>query len=703
MKGNAIPLCAFIEGNKTQYVIPVYQRNYDWLIGNCDQLLSDLRKMDVSKHQTHFFGSIVTAMADGYGNNRLVIDGQQRITTVSLLLLAAIKAVKDEKLPIIHSERVDEAYEVFLKAKFCSSPRKIKLVPIDNDIEAYDRIFNEEEPLIEGSKMTRNYMYFYDKLTQGQPALTFDRLLDAIEGLQIISIELDTNDDAQLIFESLNSTGLALSEADKIRNYLLMSFSLEEQKDCYERYWHKIEEMTDMQPTMFLRDYLTIMQQLQRHVRLNKLYPEWKGYMEKKDRKEELAKMLAYSEYYRKVTTCQLPTKKLSTKLKHINNNETDIANVFFIQFLKYADDNKLDEKEVYTVMDLIENFMARRIVCGVPANSLTQVFCALHKDVLKSIGEYEKEGEPTSFSYSDILTYHLLRRINNFRLPDDEDFMSFILTRDVYHMPKPARVFLFERLENSAGGEYNDVASDMKAGDATIEHIMPQKLTPEWMAMLGKDYANIQARYQHTFSNLTLTGINSKLGNKPFLVKRDGIHTATSVEPGYKDSKYRLTRSVSDCDKWTEEELIARGNEMVETFLRLYPMPKTTFKPLSKSLEEVSLEDDSFDPTNRLLKGFRLFGVDYAEETWKNMMLRVISIVTEKHPDEMDALYDAGQYFYTEKNADPKYCTLISHNRYVWTSMDNRSKLKCLHIMFDKCGIAEGELILLMENGKQA
>ncbi len=473
MRGNATLLSNFIEGSQTQFIIPVYQRNYDWLIENCEQLFNDLVKLSRSTRQTHFFGSIVTTVADGYGHNRLVIDGQQRMTTISLLLLAGIKAVKDGKLNVSCEDRINEAYELFLKAKFCFSERKIKLVPIENDLIAYDKIFNDEKVLVENSKMTRNFRYFYEKLANFQDISSFDNLLDSIEQLQIISIELDVNDDAQLIFESLNSTGLALTEADKIRNFLLMSLSAEEQQYCYKNYWQKIESATGNNPTMFLRDYLTIMQSLQRPVRINNLYFEWKKYMADSNRKEELAKMLNYAGYYEQITTSKLETEKLSVKMRHINNIETDVANVFFIQFLKYAADKTLDEQVIYNVIDLVENYMARRIVCNLPANALTQVFCALHKDVLKSIEEYNRAGIEADFSYADILTYHILRRDGNYQLPKDMAFKESILTRDVYHMLKPYQIFLFERLENSVQGEYNDVATDMKSKEATIEHIM--------------------------------------------------------------------------------------------------------------------------------------------------------------------------------------------------------------------------------------
>lgn len=701
MKGYAKPLHEIICGPQIQFVIPVYQRNYEWQIDNCDQLFSDLVKLSRSNRCSHFFGSIVTSAADS-SYNRLVIDGQQRLTTISLLLLAGIKAVKDGAVEISEESKLDEAYEVFLKAKFCNSERKIKLVPIENDRIAYDKIFNEEDSFDEDSKITRNYRHLYDLLTRKPQALSFDQLLDAIERLQIISIELDSDDDAQLIFESLNSTGLALTEADKIRNYLLMSLTPEEQQVCFKNYWQKIEQSTENQPTKFLRDYLTIQQQLQRPVRQSNIYYEWKKYMDGHDRKNELVKMLDYAHYYQQVTEAKLSTAKLSEKMRHICNIETDVTNVFFIQFLKYASANNLSENEVFKVIDLVENYLARRIVCNMPGNALTQVFCALHKDVLKSIEEYSSANVELDNSYSDILAYHIMRRDGNYQLPRDMQFVESIKTRDAYHMLKPFQIFLFERLENSVHGEYNDVATDMKKKDATIEHIMPQTLNGYWKAMLGDNFEEIQDKYLHTFANLTLTGINSELSNKPFEIKRDGKTIGNEVYPGYKNSKYRLTKSVTSCDKWTEIELQNRCNEIVATFLRLYPLPQTTFKPLPKPVDEVSLEDETFTPTNRQLKGFRLYDNEYSETTWKDMLLRVVKMITEKYPDIVDSLYDKGSYFWTSKTANLDYCTQIGVDKYLWTTMGNKSKLACLRYLFEKCDIAESELVMLLEPVKE-
>lgn len=693
-------LGSFIEGNKVQFVIPVYQRKYDWTTENCDQLFNDLARLSrTAGRKVHFFGSVVTSPADGYGFNRLVIDGQQRLTTVSLLLLAGIKAAREGAIAMTDGSRIDEAFDVFLNAKYCSSERKIKLVPIESDRKAYDSIYHDDEEHFDiHSKMTVNFRHFYQLLTAEPQAFSFDGLLDAIERLEIITIELEQGDDAQLIFESLNSTGLALQEGDKVRNYMLMSLTAEEQKQYFVGYWQKMETLLGDDLTLFLRDYLTIREQLKRPVRQNNIYTEWKKYMEGKDRKSELSQMLDYAAYYRKVTHATLSTDRLSQKMRHICNIGSDVANSFFVQFLRYADQNQLSADEVYRVIDVIENFMARRIVCNMPGNALTQVFCALHRDVMRSMEEYCNAGLPMTCTYSDILSYHILRRDGNYGIPHDTQFVEAIRTRDAYHMLKPFQIFLFERLENAMPGEYNDVATEMRNKQATIEHIMPQTLSREWKEMLGDRWEEVQERYLHTFANLTLTGINSELSNKPFNVKRDGKREGDDIQPGYKDSKYRMTRDVTLCDKWTKTEIEHRADKMVSTFLKLYPMLTTTFKPLPKPVEEVSLNDETFSPTGRLLKGFRLWGVDYDYTAWKSMLLQVVRLVMGRYPDIVNSLYDKEGFFWTSQHADTHYCTKLEDDKYLWTSMDNRSKLRCLRYLFEKCGIDESELVFLLE-----
>ena len=710
MKGTAMPLQQVWGNGLTQLVIPVYQRNYAWKIENCNQLFADLMKLKDSKRNRHFFGSIVTSPA-GSSRDILIIDGQQRLTTTSLLMLAAIKAVKDGKMKCIQNSLVEQTNDTMLTAKYAAHPTyKLKLLPIEQDRLAYERLFTyDANQFIHSSKVTQNFNTFYEKLTTTPQPFTFDELYDVVDRLQVICIDLDNDDDPQLIFESLNSTGLALEEADKIRNYLLMSLAPTQQEECFKEYWHKIQIATNGSPTMFLRDYITISDNLLRPVKLNGLYFHWKKYMAQdgRNRISELSSMLDYVRYYQMINIAQISllqngqwikNERLSKKMAQLRNLDTDVINVFLVSFIKYAIENNFTENEIWKVLDLVEGYLARRIICSMSSNSLTQTFCALHRDVLRSISEYVKAGQPLSTPYHEILAYHILRREGNFRIPRDEMFSEAILSRNVYQMPKSAQHFLFERLENFNHTEFIDVKKQMMNGEATIEHIMPQTLTSIWRKELGDDAETIHAQFLHTFANLTLTGVNSELSNHSFADKKNGKMMNGQFINGYQGSIYRLTQELVSYDTWNLSSLEQRANKIRSKFLTLYPLPSTTFKPLPKPQEEISLDQEDFNPTNRGLIGYRLFGEDHQQTYWVDMLIDVVKELYLRYPDALEAAAQKDVWVHNIMQDDEKKYHKISEACYLWKNANNRNKLAGLRYLFDELDIAYGDLVLYIE-----
>ena len=261
MTGSKISMLSFMEGANKKYIIPVYQRKYDWKNENCRQLYDDLVKIINDKRNSHFFGSIVTSVVGiGGGIEYHIIDGQQRLTTITLILLAIKNLIEKG---IIHSNKKnlnEEINQHFLIDHGSEENIKIKLMPVKSDREALIKLFGDEEDYDQSSHLTINYKYFYDRLSKEE--LQIDEIFAALKKLEIICITLDNGDNAQLIFESLNSTGLALTEGDKIRNYILMGLSPYEQDKYYDNYWKKIEECTNFDVSDFVRDYLSIKQQM---------------------------------------------------------------------------------------------------------------------------------------------------------------------------------------------------------------------------------------------------------------------------------------------------------------------------------------------------------------------------------------------------------------------------------------------------------
>ncbi len=242
MKGEDKKLVRFFEGSDKRFIIPLYQRNYDWEIKHCRHLFADLVKLHEDKRRSHFFGSIVTSRANDVNDDYLVIDGQQRITTISLLLIAMVNAAKAGDLAYDDERKIAMIYRTYIVDEYQDDERKVKLKPIKNDMKAFDALIYEPEKHVRESNVTRNYEFFYNELKSC--TLKLEELFESIKKLVVIDIRLEREDDAQLIFESLNSTGLDLSEADKIRNFLLMSMTNEEQEHCYEKYWNRIEIYT---------------------------------------------------------------------------------------------------------------------------------------------------------------------------------------------------------------------------------------------------------------------------------------------------------------------------------------------------------------------------------------------------------------------------------------------------------------------------
>ena len=586
MKGDAQPLIKFFDGSDKRFIIPLYQRNYDWKEDNCEQLFQDLLKMHHSNRKSHFFGSIVSSIQAGT-EDRFIIDGQQRITTVSLLLIAMVNAFKVGDIQATDGKLVDKIFKRYLVDEYQEDERKVKLKPIKKDMDAFDALlYKPKEQYLKGSNVTRNYEFFYDKIVKS--GLTMDELFETIKKLEVINIKLDEDDDPQLIFESLNSTGLDLSEADKIRNYLLMSLAPAEQDDLYTRYWNPIEESTKYDPSSFVRDYLTMKQG--KIGRIDKIYFIFKEYAENEriGRAELLEEMHHYAKIYSQIDNANMGTEKINRKLNQVRTLDSTVAYPFYMAFFDYAEKNGLSDEEKYRVLDIVEAYWARRIICNLPSNALNKVFATLHRDVLNNMN---KAVEGTNPTYTEVLIYLLLKKGRSSVFPKDDEVKEDFATRQVYKMPANLRMFILERMENRDSKECHDVVKQLTEKTISIEHIMPQTLSDKWKDALGEEWERIHQQYLHTMANLTLTGYNSQYSNLAFLEKRD-------MEKGFNDSAFRLNNYVKSCNQWTEVEMKQRQHDLLEVFMRLWPMPSTTFEPAKREIESASIEDDDYEFT---------------------------------------------------------------------------------------------------------
>lgn len=680
MKGDAQPLIKFFDGSDKRFIIPLYQRNYDWKEENCEQLFQDLLKLHHSERKNHFFGSIVSNIQSGT-EDRLIIDGQQRITTVSLMLIAMVNAYKVGDIQATDSKLVDKIFKRYLVDEYQEDERKVKLKPIKKDMDAFDSLlYKPKDQYIKGSNVTRNYEFFYDKIIKS--GLTMDELFETIKKLEVINIKLDEDDDPQLIFESLNSTGLDLSEADKIRNYLLMSLAPAEQDDLYTRYWNPIEESTKYDPSSFVRDYLTMKQG--KIGRIDKIYFIFKEYAENEmaSRAELLEEMYHYAKIYAQIDNADMGSDKIDRKLNQVRTLDSTVAYPFYMAFFDYAEKNSLSDEEKYRVLDIVESYWARRIICNLPSNALNKVFATLHRDIINNLS---KAIEGTNPTYTDVLIYLLLKKGRSSVFPKDDEVKEDFATRQVYKMPTNLRMFILERMENRDSNECHDVVKQLTEKTVSIEHIMPQTLSDKWKEALGEEWERIHQQYLHTMANLTLTGYNSQYSNLTFIEKRD-------MEKGFNDSAFRLNNYVKSCSQWTEAEMKQRQHDLLDVFMHLWPMPSTTFEPAKREIESASLDDDDYEFTGKKIQGYFYHNVHYTVNTWKEMLIQMCNHVLLEKRSSIEWLCANEEHGFS--HTPETWRKKLAPGLYVWTDNSTYTKINILRGMLNECNIPASELV---------
>ena len=687
---DATKISDYFYGAKTLFIIPLYQRKYAWQQKHCVRLFEDLKKIHKEGIYSHFFGSIVSTKADEHEDDLLIIDGQQRITTLSLLIMAGINAVANGDMQK-GDEDIEEVRKNYLYAARRRVDRQIKLKPIEGDLEAYDALFtNNPGKYIKNCGITSNYQLFYQMIKASD--LTFTDLIESIERLIIIDICLDSKDNPQLIFESLNSCGKDLEEADKVRNYLLMSLAPTEQEEYYHSYWSKIEKLTDGEPTMFIRDYLTIEKGTISNI--EELYFDFKSYDGDGhiERRELLEKMLKFARYYKQITKGETGNPRIDRKLKQIANIGTTVHLPFFLSFFDYANVNELNEDEVYEVLDVIENYWARRIICNYPANALQKMFATLHTDIKKIYKRHEEREMKLTLPYSQILKFVLLKKQGTVSFPTNNEVREMFPIRQIYRIPSNYRYFLFERMENENSPEANDtIVSKMQSGEFTIEHIMPQTLTSQWKQELGDDWENIYTMYLHTFANLTLTGFNTSYSNHLFMEKKKGyIDRKGNKIDGFDNSAFRLSNYLKQCTKWTLDEIKERQDILLSNFMHLWPMITSNYTPLEKEYELVSFDNEEYKLTNRMILGFRYREERYAVYNWKDMLVQVCKLMYNENPSMMTYVASKDYWMHDEERKDR---SKIADNCYVYSSCSTNTKRSVLNYLFRELGISSNIL----------
>ena len=573
-KGNIYEI---LNGNK-QFLIPVYQRYYSWDIEQCKRLWNDIVEMQKKGKAGHFVGSIVNiaeqAMPTGV-QKYMIIDGQQRMTTLSLLLLALRDyAIKNPEDTTINARRIDN---MLLKNEYESGDERYKLLLTETDRDILMRL-GEEKPIPDDtrSKLLDNYKFFAGKIADKelQPAEVYE----SIGKLQIVNITLDRSvDDAQAIFESLNSTGKELSESDLIRNYVLMGLEPTEQTYVYEHLWRPMEllfvyETQDSVMDRFFRDYLTM--KITRIPKQDRVYEEFKLYhlnCEFSTIRELCQDLLTYAKYYTDMVFKRSSNPALKSLYEDINDLRMEVSYPFLLKVHNDYAEGIISEDDLKLIIRLCISYVFRRSICDIPTNSLNKTFATLKNEI-----------KPDDYVNS-IKAFFVMR--NDYKeFPDDDKFAAAFVSRDIYTMR--SRNFILSHLEN-----YGNKAPII-IENYTIEHIMPQNssLSPEWQQMLGAKWREVQKTYLHTIGNLTLTAYNSEMSDHPFMVKMD-------MEGGFKESALRLNAYVVKLNEWNEQTIKERAALLADKAKQIWAYPDMTaaelapYQTVEKPAERYSLE----------------------------------------------------------------------------------------------------------------
>ena len=567
---------------KTFFAIPVYQRDYNWQEKHCKQLFEDIlnvgKDIDIT---SHFIGSIVYIHEGVYGIGEkefYVIDGQQRMITITLLHIALYHRLKESK-----EEYADEIYELYLVNKFSKRDIKLKLLPPEENLNILNKILEENWEELEDYQdrnIVKNYKFFKEIISNYSNE-EIEYLLAGLDKIIYVDIALEKDkDDPQKIFESLNSTGLDLSQGDLIRNYILMDLEREKQNLVYKNLWLPIENNCKISlgneiknyVSDFIRDYLTLKNG--KIPSKPKVFEEFKEFYNKNN-DEQLEDIKNFSEEYSHIIKPNTEKDKdIRKELKNLKVLDQTVINTFLIGILRDYRENKIVKNEILEILKLLQSYIWRRFITEKPSNALNKIFQGMYLRISKDQKYYKSLEES----------------LLNQDFPTDDELKEALKTKNVYKDKEKLR-YVFKELENYNHNELIDFENEK----ITIEHIFPQKPNKSWKEKYSDYELEEMKTFKDTISNLTLTGSNANLGNKSFLEKRnDDIH-------GYKNSKLYLNKYLGKLNEWNLSAMEGRFEELFKNIIKIWKRPESSE---DKDIEKVTfvLKGAASSGTGKLL-----------------------------------------------------------------------------------------------------
>ena len=617
----------FIGTNKVLFRIPVYQRNYDWSESNCNRLLDDIYGI-MQSGDKHFLGTIVFMAAKSGGfalQEYIIIDGQQRLTTL-MLILKALSVVAES----VGDDCYHEIEEQYLHNKYCDEEFKVKLKPIKSDNNQFLLLLEDKiDEMDEDTHIYHNFMLCKERFERwAEKGINPSQVLDALTKLEIVEIVLTKGeDDPQVIFESINSTGLELSNADLIRNYLLMN--ADDQEKLYENYWLYIEKtlrnkMDYSNLDAFFMQY--IVYKTSKPVNSRQLYNSFvKLFKDSGYSQESILKELRY--YAEIFGAFVYGSAKYSERINRLLYRLRVLNQTTCYPFLLHVFDDfhqgVIDEATVEKILQFILAYLLRRMVCGVPSNTLRGLFTYLYNRIFKVASNKQK--------YYETLNKFLFTVSSKDVIPSAGEFERALQKANIYGNNALCRFLLLD-IENGDGKEI------LQAENLTIEHIMPQTLSADWSHIRPEEHEE----YLHTLGNLSVTGYNSELSNKSFAEKQDIIRENSKA--------VILNSDVLDKESWNITTIQARAKRLAGIVMTRYKIDRIVDDSIEFEYIETLTLDNYDEVTGKKLVSFKLFGETYRQNKYALMLLDVIKLLDKKSPGKLQTLAENNYSFNSTK-----------------------------------------------------
>ncbi|EIJ41704.1 hypothetical protein BegalDRAFT_0793 [Beggiatoa alba B18LD] len=608
MKAHETHLQQIIGRAEQQFIVPLFQRTYSWDKKEWEDLwedLSDLFEVDEEgKHKTHFLGAIVTIPANvvPHGITQyLLIDGQQRLTTLFLLLTVIRDKTNDTQLTAkIHEQQ--------LVNKFSKNSDFYRLQPTQQDRIAFQTLIDRETITeeLENSKIIRCYRFFEKKLATVDNLEKLSQIIS--HQLIVVSIVLDPNENPHLVFESLNARGKPLTQADLIRNYFFMRIDIEKQETIFKQHWQPMQDALGEALTEYIRHYLIAIKAS--NVKKTDVYMALKTWVDdnSKDIIEGLKEIDCYARYYHKILYPQHePVTKIRQALTRIKRIEVTVAYPFLLNCYHDYAQKKLSEDEFCRVLHLIENIIIRRSVCGIASNSLNKIFPAVYRDAYRNSPDDFVKGVADALCTKDY--------------PDDGKFKDALITANFYSAAegRERSKLILESLEASYGHK-----ESVDSKGLTIEHVMPQTIKGSaWQKELGENWEDTHSLYIHNLGNLTLTAYNGELSNNSFTEKKKLLT----------DSHLELNRYFANIAKWDEEQIKQRAEMLAERALAIWAYIGNA---KSTAISRKSHEVTGSKPIRLLIKG-----EEFPVKLWRDVLLQTFNFIAKTEGEQFDKLAD--------------------------------------------------------------